>query len=123
MKFHKKSIFDSFVEGIERFRKRIEYLVSALLTGVLRFLDRTYKWIVTVTKRIANYLQRLFEAIIKLFFALFKLLLFYIPSVILAILSTIYKPSKYFLIGAIIWAILITAIGLTYGKGDKDKFE
>ena len=63
-----------------------------------------------------NYLIRLFKAIWGFTVASFKLILFYVPSVMLIIVSYNSEWAAIWLVGAGLWFIFITAVGLTYGR-------
>jgi hypothetical protein len=78
-----QQFLDNVIRSIERFGERVERLVASFFSGVLEFLERAYKWIVALTARIKDYLIRFSKAIGKLSFALFKLSVFYLPSVVL----------------------------------------
>jgi hypothetical protein len=107
---------DDFIRGIERFGKKIESFVSLLVTGLVEFIEKVYRWLVDITIRIKNYLIRLFTAVRSLAVASFKLMLFYVPSVILLIVSYHFEWATGWIVGAGLWFVFITAVALTCGR-------
>lgn len=103
--------------GLLRFARTVERIVLQLLSGLLTILDATYKWLVSVARRIVEYLGELIPALWNVLTALLKLGLFYAPS----ILFIVVRPggTEGWAV-ALIWAGFITAIGLTYGSSEGD---
>jgi hypothetical protein len=110
-----QEFLDDLIASIENFRAKVERLIADFLTGILEFLEESYKWVAEVTRRVADYLERFFTAAGKLTIALLKLSAFYIPSFLLIFIAIV-DESFFWLFLAICWFALITLIGLTYRK-------
>jgi hypothetical protein len=109
------SRLDDFIRSIERMVIQLENLAASFLSAVLEFLEVAYEKILDVTKRIADYLARLIRAVSRLSVALFKLALFYVPSLFCILGGIAWESDLLLLLGAL-WTILVTAIGLYYRR-------
>jgi len=109
------SLWDDFIRSIERMGIELESLAASLLTALLRFLEDAYEKIVEVTRRIADYLARLFRALGRLSVALFKLMLFYLPGLACLFGGIAWESVVLMLVG-VCWIGLVTLIGLAYRR-------
>ena len=82
-----QQFLEDLVKSLQSFTIRIEEIVGNFFNGIVTFIERAYQWVVETTKKVWNYLVRFFKALGLLFFASFKLSLFYVPSVILVFVS------------------------------------
>ena len=92
---------EDLVKSLQSLTKRIEEIVDNFFNG-LTFIERAYQWVVETTQKVWNYLVRFFKALGLLFFASFKLSLFYVPSVILVFVSY-YRNENIWWILASLW--------------------
>ena len=107
---------NGMVSGIEKMAEEIQGLVAIFFESILRFMKDAAHWYEDAGKRIREYLARFFSALFKFLGALGKLSLFYIPSLILVFLGVM-TGTSWFYVGAAVWTIAISAIGLTYKRG------
>jgi len=101
------------IAALDNFRCKVETLVSTFFHGLLKFLVDAREWITEVITRVGRYLVKFFEASIKLFWAAFKLSLFYLPSIVLLVAYK-FNASNIWIVISLVWAVSITLIGLTY---------
>jgi hypothetical protein len=103
-------------DALQDTSRRLAEAVSDFLEALLEFINAVYIWLSEAATAIWNYLTTLFSQLIELGLALFKVSLFYIPSIAA---FTIYFSgnSILWLFFAIIWFVLITSIALFYKKG------
>jgi hypothetical protein len=112
-----QKFLDGMVDSLRRFAAAVESIVSRFFSGLLRFLEDTYNWLINTARPIADYLARFFPALANVFFfALIKLSLFYVPSAAFCCWTIFFDGSPIWAIVGIAWAVFITGIGLTYGK-------
>jgi hypothetical protein len=116
------SFLKGILEFLEDFVKFLREVKNGMVEGLTRFLEfmiekieAAYNFIVRMIKSIIDYLTRFFTAVFKLFIVLIQLSLFYIPSLVFAIIW-ICTGSGFWLFLGIVWAIAITAIGLFYRR-------
>jgi hypothetical protein len=100
------------VDSIEQYGRRLEEVVGSFFLAFVEFLEKTREWIVDVTTRLKNYLIRLTNAVAHLLWALLKLSLFYLPTII-SIVVLFFYPSWWLIGLAIVWFLFVTGIGLT----------
>ena len=102
-------------DALQDTSRRLAEAVSDFLEALLEFINAVYIWLSEAATAIWNYLTTLFSQLIELGLALFKVSLFYIPSIAA---FTIYLSgnSILWLFFAIIWFVLITSIALFYKK-------
>ena len=119
-------MIESLAEFLERilarlrsFAAMLEELASKFLQGVLDFLDACVKYLEKKVRTIIDYLSKLFPALGRIARASVLLSLFYIPSVVAVVVAFspgyASRPVGRFIgwLGfAVLWALLITAIGL-----------
>ena len=110
-----QELLDALVAGIEAFARGVNEAVGRFFTGLVEFVESVYSWCVATIRRIKEYLVRFFTALGNLLWALFKLSLFYVPS-ILGIIVFWLGGHWGFLVAAIAWGLFITGVGLTYGR-------
>jgi len=110
-----KSALDCFVSALEDFSMSIQKFVADFLESILRFINDTARWIENAFKRICEFLDRFFSALLRLVGALGKISLLYIPTLILIILFFSLR-SLICLILAIAWFGILTMVGLYYKK-------
>lgn len=106
---------EDFIRTLTLMNARLERLANRFLEALIIFLEIVYRHLADVTRRIVNYLERLMPLMGRLILALLRLAAFYIPSVILLVIFTA-TQSTVMIIAAVIWAIFITTIGLTYKR-------
>jgi hypothetical protein len=111
---------DSFVAAMEGFGREVESVAARFLEAILRFLDDARRWIERVVRRIIEYAAKFLPALGRLAWSLFKLSLFYFPSLVALILG-VSGPSGIWLFTAIAYAAFITAIGLSYGRSERGR--
>ncbi len=104
------------VSVLEQFKERLKKGITELLSNFLKLLENIYKWIIQAIETIIDYLRRMFCAILNLSLAFAQLSLFYIPTFIFLCIYFFVHRSKWWLISAVIWSLLITAIGFFYKK-------
>lgn len=109
------NLLNGIIEGMERLGKKLEHLVSTMLDGLLKFVERMKNWVTQVYSRVVEYLRLFIPALGRLLVVVTKLILFYVPGIIL-ILIGIGTSSITYVIAGVIWILTITAIGLAYGK-------
>ena len=109
---NKKKSDDNMVSVAEKMAERAQGLAASFFESILRFMKDTAHWYEDASKRIREYLRRFFSAFLRLFSALGKLSLFYIPSLILLFIGVV-KNSYFAYIAAGIWMLAISAIGLS----------
>ena len=111
----KKKSDDNMVSMTEKMAEEAQRLVSNFFESMLRFMKDTAHWYEDASKRIREYLTRFFSALLRLFSALGKLSLFYLPSLILLFIGVV-KNSYLAYFTAGIWMLAISAIGLSYKR-------
>jgi hypothetical protein len=111
-----QQFLENMVTGLVRFSSAVEKIVSNFFHGLLKFLENTYNWLLNTAKRIADYLLRFFPALGNVLFALVKLCLFYVPSLICVVVYIAIHRHIGWPIAGGVWALFITGVGLTYGK-------
>lgn len=110
---------EAMIEGVSRFAQTLDSIVSGFFHGLVEFLERASRWIVDTTIRIKNYLIRLIDAIGRCIWALFKLTLFYLPSILSLVVFYLFPHQWGWLAFALFWFLFITGVGLTYGRNRK----
>lgn len=105
------NIFEILLRGLEILSQKLEKLFNYFFEGLLDYLEKVQKWLKNKFNIIKNYLEKLFIVLWKVLINLFKLSLFYIPSIILILIGNSTTITI-----AIIYFVIITLIGLTYGK-------
>jgi hypothetical protein len=111
-----QQFLENMVAALTRFANAVERVVSNFFQGLLCFLENTYNWLLNTAKRITDYLCRFFPALGNVIFALVKLSLFYVPSLVCAGVYFSVNNHIGWLIGGGTWALFITGVGLTYGN-------
>ncbi|MCI5142720.1 MAG: hypothetical protein D3909_13555 [Candidatus Electrothrix sp. ATG1] len=111
----KKKSDDNMVSMAEKMAEDAQGLTASFFESILRFMKDAAHWYEDVSKRIREYLTRFFSALLRLFSALGKLSLFYIPSLILLFIGVV-KNSSLAYIAAGIWMLAISGIGLSYKR-------
>jgi ABC-type proline/glycine betaine transport system permease subunit len=106
---------EAMVKGLSNFTQEVEHVLSGLINAI----ERAYRWTVDITIRVKKYLIRLIDALVRCICALLKLILFYVPTIVCVIIFANYPNKWGWLIFAILWFLLITAVSLTYGKEKK----
>jgi len=107
---------EAMVEGMSRFAQTLDSIVSRFFQGLVEFFERASRWIVETTIRIKNYLIRLADAIRRCLWALFKLALFYLPTIVSVVVFYFFPHQWGWLAFALFWFLFITGVGLTYGR-------
>lgn len=108
---------DNFIQALENAAKRIQLFFEQMLTGLVDLLERMRQWFAEISKRIRNYLSKLFAATAKLLIALSKLTIPYLPGLI-ALTLGIFGTHLWLTVAGAVWIVFITVIGLTYKKKD-----
>ncbi|MEA2559112.1 MAG: hypothetical protein QOH06_616 [Acidobacteriota bacterium] len=111
---------DDLVAAMEQLGKQVEAVAARFLEAILRFLDDAARWIERVVRRIIEYAAKFLPAFGRLSLALFKLSLFYAPS-LLALLFGASRGSVGWIFIALVYAAFITVIGLSYGRSTRAK--
>ena len=111
---------DRIIKGLETASQKLTHFFDHLLSGLLELIEKTQQWLTATAKKIANYLITFIISLAKLFIALIKVGLFYIPSILFILLSIIYH-NIYILALGLFWSFFITLIAITYGNTNKDK--
>ena len=111
----KKTDNDGMVSMAEKMAEEAQKLVANFFESILRFMKDAALWYEDASKRIREYLTRIFSALLIFFTALGKLSLFYVPSLILVFIG-ILKSSYLAYLAAAMWILAISAIGLSYKR-------
>ncbi len=115
-----QQFLEGMVAALSRFAAAVESTTARLFAALLQFVEDVADWLLRVAKAIADYLRRFFTALVKVVFALGKLSLFYVPSVVCVLWSISFSGGAVAILVAIGWALFVTGIGLAYWKKVKE---
>ena len=104
-----QTLLDNLVATLERFGKRIQDAFLVLWEALLARIEEFAAVARNFALRIKSFIAQLFHTLSHLMIVLAKLSLFYLPGLLALLLDW-----RGF---AIFWLVLVTAMGLLYGKG------
>ena len=94
-------------------------MAARFTEGVVKALEELSKWAEKILKRIVEYGKRFVKAFMEAGISIFKLILFYVPALVMLYLS-VHWGSVWLFIFSVGYSVLITAVGMTYGNRMKD---
>lgn len=106
--------FEDLIDALNKMRRRVAGGISALLEGILSILERIYENLVNAITAILEYLSSLVSVLFRTMIAFLQLSLFYVPSVALVVIFLLVNDSRWWLIGATLWFVLVTTVALFY---------
>ncbi len=104
---------NNFIQAIENATNRIRVFLEQLLSGILSILEKIYQSISSIIYRIKSYFASLFSVLRNLFSAFARLILLYIPGILL-LLYGLMAGSIWSTIVGIIWIVGLTLVGFFY---------
>jgi phage-related protein len=104
---------NNFIQAIENATNRIRDFLNQLLSGILSILEKIYQSISSVIYRIKSYFVSLFIVLRNLFSAFVRLILLYIPGILLLLYGLV-AESVWSTIAGIIWVVGLTLVGFFY---------
>ena len=107
-------LLESILGGLRDFRRGLVDGLVAFINGIVELLEALYEWLVEAVKAIFGYIIRFFAALANLIWIFIQLILFYIPAAGMAYYYFLGEAHLGWLIGAIVWAIIITLAGFFY---------
>lgn len=108
---------ENLIAALAEFKRRLFNGFAAFVKGVVELLEALYNWFVEVVQAIWEYLVRFFVALVNLLWVLVQLFLFYVPSIGMGGYYYFVAGAHLgWLVGCIIWAIIVTLAGLFYRR-------
>lgn len=101
-----EEILDDFISAMNNFADAANRAATRMLDGLLAFLEAVRDWLVKAINNTIRYLVRFTKVFAQLSWALFRLALFYVPSLVLFYFD--------WWITGILWATFVTIIAFTY---------